>query len=82
MNEVGKVTHYYGKLGVAIVALSAPLKVGDKIKVEGNRTEFEQAVDSMEVDRAPVTAAKKGDVVGMKVHEKVSEGATVYKLEE
>lgn len=81
MNEVGKVTHYYGKIGVAIVALSAPLKVGDKIKVEGNRTEFEQTVDSMEIDRAPVTAAKKGDVVGMKVRERVNEGATVSKVE-
>ncbi len=81
MNEVGKVTHYYGKIGVAIIELSAGLNVGDKIKVESNRTEFEQTVDSMEVDHKAVTAAKKGDVIGMKVREKVSEGATVYKLE-
>ena len=81
MNEVGKVTHYYGKIGVAIIELSGGLKVGDKIKVEGNRTEFEQAVDSMEVDKKPVTEAKKGDVVGLKVREKVGEGATVYRLE-
>ena len=81
MNEVGKVTHYYGKIGVAIIELSAGLTVGDKIKIESNRTEFEQAVDSMEVDHKPVTTARKGDVIGMKVREKVSEGATVYKLE-
>ncbi|MBI4132818.1 MAG: translation elongation factor-like protein [Candidatus Sungbacteria bacterium] len=81
MNEVGKVTHYYGKIGVAIIELSAGLNVGDKIKIESSRTEFEQTVDSMEVDHKPVTAAKKGDVIGMKVREKVSEGATVYKLE-
>ena len=80
MDEVGKVTHYYGKIGVAIVELSQGLKVGDKIKVEGNRTEFEQTVDSLEVDRTPVTDAKKGDAVGLKVREKVNEGATVYKL--
>ncbi len=82
MHEVGKVTHYYGKIGVAIVELSDSLKVGDKIKVEGNRTEFEQPVDSMEVDRASVSSAKKGDGVGMKVRERVNEGAAVYKLEE
>lgn len=82
MNEVGKVTHYYGKIGVAIVALSDGLKVGDKIKVEGNRTEFEQTVDSMEVDRAPVTEAKKGETVGMKVRERVNEGATIYTMGE
>ena len=81
MNEVGKVTHYYAKIGVAIVELSGSLKVGDKIKVEGNRTEFEQTVDSMEIDRAPVTEAKKGDVVGMKVRERVNEGAVVSRLE-
>lgn len=82
MKEVGKVTHYYGKIGVAIVDLSDGLKVGDKIKVEGSRTEFEQTVDSMEVEHKAVEEAKKGDVIGLKVREKMSEGATVYKLEE
>ncbi len=81
MNEVGKVTHYYGKIGVAIVQLSGALRVGDKIKIEGNLTEFEQTVDSMEVDHQPVEQAKKGDVIGLKIREKTSEGATVYKLE-
>lgn len=82
MKEVGKVTHYYGKIGVAIVELSDGLKVGDKIKIESNRTEFEQAVDSMEVEHKPASEARRGDIIGMKVVEKVSEGATVYKLEE
>lgn len=81
MTEVGKVTHYYGKIGVAIIALSAGLKVGDKIKIEGNRTEFEQTVDSMEAEHQPVNAAKKGDVVGLKVREKTNEGATVSVVE-
>lgn len=80
MDEVGKVTHYYGKIGVAIVKLSGNLKVGDKIKVEGNRTEFEQTVQSMEVDRAPVDTAKSGDVVGIKLVERVNEGATVWRM--
>jgi putative protease len=81
MQEVGKVTHYFGKIGVAIVELSDGIKVGDKIKVEGKHTEFEQAVDSLEVEHKPVTEASRGDVVGMKVVERVSEGAKVYKLE-
>lgn len=80
MDEIGKVTHYYGKIGVAIVALSADLKVGDRIKVEGNRTEFEQTVDSMEVDRKPVAAAARGETIGIKVVERTNEGATVFKL--
>ena len=81
MKEVGKVTHYYGKVGVAIVELSDGLKVGDKIKIEGNKVEFDQTVESMEVDRKPVDSAKAGDVVGLKVDQKVSEGAVVYKLD-
>ncbi len=82
MKEVGKVTHYYGKIGVAIVALSDGLKVGDKIKVEGSRTEFEQPIDSLEVEHQAVQSAKRGDVVGLKVVEKVNEGAKVYRLED
>lgn len=81
MTEIGKITHYYGKIGVAIIELSQGLKVGDKIKIEGNRTEFEQTVDSMEVEHQAVSEAKKGDIVGLKVREKTNEGATVYKLE-
>ncbi len=82
MTEVGKVTHYYGKIGVAIVELSGSLRVGDKIKIESNRTEFEQTVDSMEVEHKPVEVANRGEVIGLKVREKVGEGAKVYKLEE
>ena len=81
MKEIGKVTHYYGKIGVAIIALSDSLKVGDRVKIVGKDRESEQAVDSIEVEHQPVSEAKKGDVIGMKVAEKVSEGATVHKLE-
>jgi putative protease len=77
MKKVGTVTHYYGKIGVAIIKLSGTLKVGDRIKIE-NGAEFEQAVDSMQVEHAQVEEAKKGDVVGLKVEKKVGEGATVY----
>lgn len=82
MKEIGKVTHYYGKIGVAIVELSDGLSVGDKIKIEGNRTESEQTVDSLQVEHQAVQAAKRGDTVGLKVVEKVNEGATVYRLED
>ncbi len=80
MDEVGKVTHYYGKIGVAIIELSRSLKVGDRVKIQSAHGEFEEAVDSMEVDHAPVTEAKKGDVIGLKVKEKTPEGAKVFKL--
>ncbi len=81
MKKVGTVTHYYGKIGVAIINLSGTLKVGDRIKFE-NGAELEQGVDSMEVDHKQVKEAKKGDVVGLKVGQKAHEGATVYLAEE
>jgi putative protease len=81
MKKVGTVTHYYGKIGVVILELSDSLKVGDRIKFE-NGAEIEQTVDSMQVDHEQVEKAKKGDVVGLKVPQKVHEGATVYLAEE
>ncbi len=81
MKKVGTVTHYYGKIGVVIVDLSSTLKVGDRIKIE-NGTELEQTVDSMQVEHEQVEEAKKGDKVGLKVPQKVHEGATVYLAEE
>lgn len=81
MKKVGTVTHYYGKIGVAIVDLSGTLKVGDRIKFESG-TEAEQTVDSMQIEHEQVEEAKKGDMVGLKVPQKVHEGATVYLAEE
>lgn len=78
MKQVGKVSHYYDKLGVAIINLSASLKVGDKIKFEGHGAQFEQTVDSMQIEHDAVEKAKKGDAVGVKVVKKVKEGTTAY----
>ena len=82
MQEIGKVTHYYGKVGVAIVKLSGELKVGDRVKIKSGASEFDQAVDSMEIDRKQVNEAGKGDEIGLKVDQKAGDGAVVYKLEE
>jgi putative protease len=78
--EVGKVVHYYDKLGVAIVELSAGLAVGDTIKVTRGEGEFEQPVTSMQVEHESVTSAKRGDAVGIKVAQKAKEGAVVYRV--
>jgi len=77
---IGKITHYYSNLGVAIVELSDKLEVGDRIKIKGATSDFEEVVDSMQIDRKPIEKAKKGDVVGLKVGEKVREGDEVYKI--
>ena len=77
---IGEITHYFGKIGVAIIKLSDSVRVGDTIRIAGGEVDFEQEVDSMEVDHKKVEEAKKGDVIGMKILEKTREGYKVYKL--
>lgn len=79
---VGKVSHYYSKLGVAVVDLSDTIEYGDRIAVEGATTNFEQTVDSMQVEHKAVKVANKGDSVGMKVIDRVRNGDNVYKIVE
>ena len=81
MKPIGKIIHYYDKIGVAIVRLSGPLKVGDKIKIEGNKNEFEQTVDSIQMDHKEISAGETGQEVGIKLNQKANEGALVVKLE-
>ena len=76
--EIGKITHYFGKIGVGVITLSDALKVGDTIVITGHGKEFEQPVDSMQVEHEQLEVAKKGDEVGMKVSEPVKEGDVVY----
>jgi len=77
---VGKVTHYFGKIEVAIIEVSKEIKVGDKIHIKGNTTDFEQEVNSMQIEHQNIEKAKKGDVIGLKVKERVREGDEVYKV--
>ncbi len=77
---IGKIIHYYSNLGVAIVELSGPLAVGDRIKIKGATSDFDEVVESMQIEREPIQKAKKGDAVGLKVGEKVREGDEVYKI--
>jgi selenocysteine-specific translation elongation factor len=79
---IGRITHYFDKIGVAVIELSGSLKVGDTIKIKGKDTDFEQVVDSMQVDKAPVEAASAGDGVGLKVANAVNEGDEVFVVKE
>lgn len=79
--KVGKVTHYYDKIQVAIVELTANLAVGEKVKfARGGEDMYEQVIDSIQIEHKKVDLGKKGDVVGLKVNETVKEGTEVYKI--
>jgi len=80
---IGKITHYFGKIEVGIVEITkGSLSVGDTIHIKGSTTDFEQSVDSMQVEHEQVDKAKKGDVIGLKVKDKVKEEDEVYKVTE
>jgi translation elongation factor EF-1alpha len=75
---IGKVTHYFSKIGVAGIQLSGLLKVGDKISIEGATTNFEENIESMQIESSTVTEAKNGDLIGIKVKEKTRVGDDVF----
>ena len=77
---IGKVTHYFSKIGVAVIELSDTLKVGETIRIVGGETDFDQVIESMEIEHQKIEIAKAGDSVGLKVSQKVREGYKVYKI--
>ncbi|MGA3173418.1 MAG: EF-Tu/IF-2/RF-3 family GTPase [Syntrophorhabdales bacterium] len=85
MEEIptGKVEKFFGKISVAAVRITGgELKVGDRIRIKGHTTDFEQTVDSIQVEHATVQKVGIGDEVGIKVKERVHEHDTVYVVRE
>lgn len=81
--EIGKVVHYFDKIGVAVVAVTkGTLKVGDQIHIVGAGADFEQPVGSLQVEKEPVEELKVGKEGGLKVEQKAKEGAKVFKVTE
>lgn len=77
---VGRIIHYYSRLGVGIIELTGgDLKIGDIIHVKGKHTDFTQTVDSIQIEHQNVPRAEKGKVVGIKIKEKVREQDQVFR---
>ncbi len=76
--KVGIVEHYFGKIGVAAIKIKGEMKVGDIIHIKGHTTDFDQTVDSMQIEHESVQKVKKGDDVGIKVKDHVREGDVVF----
>ena len=79
--QVGSVDHFFGNISVSMIKLTDALKVGDKIRIKGKTSDFTQDVSSMQIDRVPAQEGKAGDVISLKVDQKVRPGDTVYKVE-
>ena len=79
--KIGKVIHYFGKIQVAVLDLSAELKVGDNVHFHGSSTDFTQEVTSMQVEHENIESAGPGDEVAIKVKERVRVGDDIFKAE-
>lgn len=77
--QIGQIEHFFSKINVAIVNLSLPLAAGDRILVKGPTTDFEQTVDSMQIDHKKITYAEAGQSIGLKLAQQVKEKDMVYK---
>lgn len=80
--EVGKITHFYDKISVGVVALTNNLKVGDKIHIQGAHDDFEQTVGSMQLEHEDVKEGKKGHQIAIKVDKQVHDNDRVLKMED
>lgn len=78
---IGEITHYFGKIGVAVIKLKGPLKVGDTIRIVGGEdTDFKQEVKSMEMEHEKIKTAKAKQSIGLELKDKAREGYKVYKI--
>jgi len=76
---IGEITHFFPHVQAGVIKLKAPLEVGQSIKIKGHTTDFTQVVESMQIDRVPITKAEKGAEIGLKVTSRVRGGDLVYK---
>ena len=78
--EIGKIAHYFNKIGVAALELTGDLSVGDTIHVKGHTSDWTQAVGSIQIEHDMVEKAGPGDSVGLKVEGHAHEHDVVYKV--
>ena len=78
--QIGTVDHFFGNISVSMIKLSDALKVGDKIHIKGSTSDFVQDIASMQIDRVPAQEAKAGDLISIKVDQKVRKDDAVYKV--
>ena len=79
--QVGTVVKFFSKPSVAAIEVTGGgIKQGDTLRFKGHTTEFTDIAASMELDNQPIVQAKAGDLIGIKVKERVRESDKVYKV--
>jgi hypothetical protein len=81
-NLVGEVSHYYNRIGVAVIDLKDSLQIGDQVHFFGRSTDFRQEITSMQIEHESINEAGKGQEIAVKVDRRVRNHDKVYKLSE
>ncbi len=79
--EIGRITNYFSKIGVAVIELTAPLQIGDEVSIKGGTRDFTQKVESMQIEHQPIERAEAGQEVALKLDQKARPNDIVYKEE-
>lgn len=79
--EIGRITNYFSKIGVAVIELTAPVQLGDEIHIVGGERDFSQTVDSMQVEHQPIEEGQAGQEIALMLDQKARPGDIVYKTE-
>ena len=78
---VGRVTHYFPHVNAAVVKIKkGALQIGDRLHFKGHTTDFQEILQSMQLDHAPIQSGQKGSEVGIGVSQRVREGDSVFKI--
>jgi translation elongation factor EF-Tu-like GTPase len=78
--EVGYISDYFARVGVAGIELTRPLRVGDTVHIKGHTTDFQQVVESIQIEHANLQQASAGQSIGVKVQERCRHGDQVYRV--
>jgi U32 family peptidase len=78
--KIGTISHFFDKISVGTIKLNDKLKVGDKVRIQGGTTNFEQEIAEIQLEHESIPEGKKGQEVGVKVNDKVREGDGVFLL--
>ena len=80
LKEIGLVSHYFVKISVAVVELKEALSAGDRILIQGETTNVEQTVESMQIEHENIQSAAAGQSIGLKADQRVREGDKVCRI--
>jgi len=80
--EIGHVVDFFAKPIVAGIQMTADVSTGDLVRIKGHTTDLEFVLASMQIDHGMVNSAASGDLIGIKVPDRVRQGDVVYKVTE